>query len=442
MDKITAKFGGTSLADAAHFRRVREILAGNLARRFVVVSAPGKRSGQDVKITDLLYDCHQAARAGGDVASAFAPVEVRFREILAGLNLNLDLSEEFRATQWAMERGAGQAFCVSRGEYFSGRIMAALLGLPFIDPAQCVFFDEHGQFDGEAAQRTLQEKLQGLPGAVMPGFYGGMPDGAVATFARGGSDISGAILARASGSAVYENWTDVSGVLAADPRVVENPAPIGCMTYTEVRELAYLGATVLHEDAIYPAKVAGIPIHICNTMAPGDGGTWIIARQDGPAGDITGLAGRRGYSAIQVEKERSNTEVGYCRKILSCLEKNGVPFEHLATGIGSVSLVAPTALLDRHRQSLLADIQAAVHPDSLQILDNLAMIAVVGRGMAGRPQVAARLFSAVGEAGVNVRLIDQGTKELNIVLGVDEADYQRATNAIYNRFFAGKRKEN
>ena len=268
MDRITAKFGGTSLADAAHFRRVREILAGNLARRFVVVSAPGKRSGQDAKITDLLYDCHQAARAGGDVASAFAPVEVRFREILAGLNLNLDLSEEFRATQWAMERGAGQAFCVSRGEYFSGRIMAALLGLPFIDPAQCVFFDEHGQFDGEAAQRTLQEKLQGLPGAVMPGFYGGMPDGAVATFARGGSDISGAILARASGSAVYENWTDVSGVLAADPRVVENPAPIGCMTYTEVRELAYLGATVLHEDAIYPAKVAGIPIHICNTMAP------------------------------------------------------------------------------------------------------------------------------------------------------------------------------
>ena len=432
---ITAKFGGTSLADAAHFQMVRDILALNPERRFVVVSAPGKRSGEDTKITDLLYRCHREAREGGDVAAAFRPVEERFREIVAGLGLELDLTEEFHATLWAMERGAGQAFCASRGEYFSGRIMAALLGLPFIDPAQCVFFDEHGQFDGDAAQASLSAKLRELPGAVMPGFYGGMPDGAVATFSRGGSDISGAILARASGSAVYENWTDVSGVLAADPRVVPSAAPIGTMTYTEFRELAYLGATVLHEDAIYPAKMAGIPIHICNTMDPQAPGTWIVANSQEPAGAITGLAGRRGYSAIQVEKERSNSEVGYCRRILSCLERNGVPFEHLATGIGSVSLVAPTELLDQHRDTLLEDIRASVHPDSLQILDGLAMIAVVGRGMAGRPQVASRLFSAVGDAGVNVRLIDQGTKELNIVLGVDETDYQNAMNTIFQAFF-------
>lgn len=432
---ITAKFGGTSLADAAHFQMVRDILALNPERRFVVVSAPGKRSGDDVKVTDLLYRCHREAREGGDVAAAFRPVEERFREIVMGLGLELDLTEEFHATLWAMERGAGQAFCASRGEYFSGRIMAALLGLPFIDPAQCVFFDEHSQFDGDAAQASLSAKLQGLPGAVMPGFYGGMPDGAVATFSRGGSDISGAILARASRSSVYENWTDVSGVLAADPRVVPCAQPISTMTYTEVRELAYLGATVLHEDAIYPAKMAGIPIHICNTMDPQASGTWIVASAQEPAGAITGLAGRRGYSAIQVEKERSNSEVGYCRRILSCLERNGVPFEHLATGIGSVSLVAPTELLDRHRDTLLEDIRASVHPDSLQILDGLAMIAVVGRGMAGRPQVASRLFSAVGGAGVNIRLIDQGTKELNIVLGVDESEYQKAMNTIYRAFY-------
>lgn len=432
---ITAKFGGTSLADAAHFRMVRDILALDSDRRFVVVSAPGKRACDDVKITDLLYRCHQAARAGGDVAAAFAPVEARFREIVERLGLNLDLTEEFHATLWAMERGAGQAFCASRGEYFSGRIMAALLELPFVDPAQCVFFDEHGQFDGDAAQESLQEKLLGLSGAVMPGFYGGMPDGSVSTFSRGGSDISGAILARASGSRVYENWTDVSGVLAADPRVVQNPRPIRAMTYTEVRELAYLGATVLHEDAIYPAKQAGIPIHICNTMDPTAPGTWIRAQSREPAGAITGLAGRRGYSAIQVEKERSNSEVGYCRKILSCLEDNGVPFEHLATGIGSVSLVAQSEQLEAHRSKLLADIEAAVHPDSLQILDGLAMIAVVGRGMAGRSQVASQLFQAVGSAQVNIRLIDQGTKELNIVLGVDESDYDRAMNAIFTSFF-------
>ena len=435
---ITAKFGGTSLCDASHFQTVREILSRREDRRFVVVSAPGKRFGDDVKITDQLYRCHQEARQGGQVEAAFAPVATRFREIVAGLGLSLDLEEEFRATLWAMERGAGQAFCASRGEYFSARIMAALLDLPFLDPAQCTFFDQSGQFDGEAAQDTLAEKLRGLPGAVMPGFYGGMPDGAVATFSRGGSDISGAILARAAGSAVYENWTDVSGVLAADPRVIAAPPPIGTMTYVEVRELAYLGATVLHEAAIYPVKAAAFPIHICNTMEPEAPGTWIVAQAREPAGAITGLAGPRGYSASQGEKERSNSEVGYCRKILSCLERNGVPFEHLATGIGSVSLVAQTELLEPHRQQLLSDVEAAVHPDSLQICAGLSMIAVVGRGMAGQPHLASQLFAAVGEAGVNIRLIDQGTKELNIVLGVDDQDYETAMQAIFNSFFPKK----
>lgn len=432
---ITAKFGGTSLADSARFTMVKKILAMDEQRRFVVVSAPGKRFPEDMKITDQLYLCHEAARSGGDVASVFAPIAQRFREIIVGLDLKLDLEEEFSATLWAMKLGAGRDFCASRGEYFSGRIMSALLELPFIDPAQCVFFDAHGQFDGEAAQKTLSEKLKGLSGCVMPGFYGSRPNGAVTTFSRGGSDISGGILARASGSSVYENWTDVSGILTADPRVVSEPIPIAAMTYTEVRELAYLGATVLHEDAIYPAKMGNIPIHIRNTMSPEKEGTWIMSSSSQCAGAITGLAGRKGYSTIQVEKERSNSEVGYCRRILSCLEENGVPFEHMATGIGSVCLAAQTELLRPHQDTLLRDIQASVHPDTLQIADGLAMIAVVGRGMAGRPGVAGQLFSAVEKAGVNVRLIDQGTKELNIVLGVDEKDYEAAMNAIYGSFF-------
>ncbi len=434
---ITVKFGGTSLADARQFRKAKAILEQNPSRAFVVVSAPGSRGPGDEKVTDLLLRCHQAARDGLDVAGAFAPVAERFRSILRDLGLSLDLEEEFRSAVWAMERGAGAAFCASRGEYFSGRIMAALLDRPFVDPAQCVFFDQTGRFDGERAQATLSARLRSLTAAVMPGFYGGLPDGTVAIFSRGGSDISGSVMARASGSSVYENWTDVPGVLAADPRVVPGAAPIDAITYAEVRELAYLGATVLHEDAIYPAKAGGIPIHIRSTDDPEAPGTWIVAQAGNPAGAVTGLAGRAGYSAIQIEKEGTNGEVGYCRRILSVLERNGIPFEHLATGIGSVSLVAPTALIRRQRTALLADIRAAVCPDVLQIEDGLAMIAVVGRGMAGRPAVAGQLLAAVGQAGVNVRLIDQGTKELNIVLGVEERDYRKTMEVIYRTFFPG-----
>lgn len=434
---ITVKFGGTSLADARQFRKAKAILEQNPSRAFVVVSAPGSRGPGDEKVTDLLLRCHQAARDGLDVAGAFAPVAERFRSILRDLGLSLDLEEEFRSAVWAMERGAGAAFCASRGEYFSGRIMAALLDRPFVDPAQCVFFDQTGRFDGERAQATLSARLRSLTAAVMPGFYGGLPDGTVAIFSRGGSDISGSVMARASGSSVYENWTDVPGVLAADPRVVPGAAPIDAITYAEVRELAYLGATVLHEDAIYPAKAGGIPIHIRSTDDPEAPGTWIVAQAGSPAGAVTGLAGRAGYSAIQIEKEGTNGEVGYCRRILSVLERNGIPFEHLATGIGSVSLVAPTALIRRQRTALLADIRAAVCPDVLQIEDGLAMIAVVGRGMAGRPAVAGQLLAAVGQAGINVRLIDQGTKELNIVLGVEERDYRKTMEVIYRTFFPG-----
>ena len=435
MDKITAKFGGTSLADAAHFRRVRAILAGNPGRRFVVVSAPGKRSGQDAKITDLLYDCHQAARAGGDVASAFAPVEVRFREILAGLNLNLDLSEEFRATQWAMERGAGQAFCVSRGENISGRIMAALLGLPFIDPAQCVFFDEHGQFDGEAAQRTLQEKLQGLPGAVMPGFYGGMPDGAVATFARGGSDISGAILARASGSAVYENWTDGSGVLAADPRVVENPVTISTITYREMRELSYMGATVLHEDAIFPLRQEGIPINVRNTNRPQDPGTMIVESTcNKPKYTITGIGGKKGFASITIEKAMMNSEIGFGRKVLQVFEENGLSFEHTPSGIDTFTVYVHQAEFEEKEQQVIAGLHRAVQPDLIELESDLALIAVVGRGMRRTRGTAGRIFAALAHAHVNVKMIDQGSSELNIIIGVENRDFETAIRAIYDIF--------
>ncbi|MCD7859785.1 MAG: aspartate kinase [Firmicutes bacterium] len=432
---ITAKFGGTSLCDAQQFRAVQRIIESDARRRFIVVSAPGKRSEDDVKITDLLIACYNAAREGGDVAAAFRPVRARFEEIIAQLSLSLDLSQEFTATVWAMESGVGSAFCLSRGEYFSARIMAALLGRPFVDPVHFVFFNGQGAFDPEIAEHSLGERLRELDCAVLPGFYGAMPDGTVHTFARGGSDISGAIVARASGSEIYENWTDVPGVLAADPRIVPNPRLVDVMTYDEVRELSYLGANVLHPDAILPAKRAGIPIHIRNTMDPDSPGTWIVEKTDRPGSLITSVAGRRGYSSIQVEKDTANAEVGYCRKILSCLEKHGISFEHLATGIGSTAVIVPTQEVRASAEALKRSIESTVHPDSLEITDGLAMITVVGREMVGKAKAAVRLFDAISGAGIPVRLIDQGTRELNIVVGVDEQYFSAGMNAVYQAFF-------
>lgn len=424
---ITCKFGGTSLADAANIRRVAEIIRANPERRFFIVSAPGKRFRDDVKITDHLYRFH----ASGDPAD-FAPIEQRFEEIMRELGVTLDLSADYAEMKNEPHNADYMASC---GEYLSARIMAAYLGWPFVDTEFCIFFDDKGRLDLRRTERALRQKLGSLPCAVLPGYYGAMPDGQVHTFSRGGSDISGALVARAMHADVYENWTDVDGMLTADPRIVPEATTIPAITYEELEEMAYQGATVLHEDAVRPVWDAGIPIHICNTFRPESGGTWIRSEVTTTDRPITGIAGRRGYSTLLIVKEKMNSMVGYVRRILSCLEKHGVAFEHMATGLGSFCLMVPTAALDACREALLEEIRQSCAPDELRVSDGLAMIAVVGCGMIDRPGIAGRLFAALGEIHVNVRVIDMGSSEMNIVIGVSEEAYEASIRAIYQRFF-------
>lgn len=424
---IVAKFGGTSLADAARFHHVAELIRADTRRRYVVVSAPGKRFPEDIKITDLLYHFQQTKQP-----EDFLPIEERFRQIVRELGIDLDLTADFAEMKLKPHNADYMASC---GEYLSARIMAAYLGWEFVDAETCVFFDENGQLDSIKTQHALFQKLRNLPHAVLPGYYGAMPNGEIHTFSRGGSDISGALVASAMDAEVYENWTDVDGMLVTDPRIVPHAATITSITYRELRELAYRGATVLHEDSVLPVRRSGIPIHICNTFHPEAPGSWIVSQSTQAPAPITGIAGRKNYSTIQIEREKTNSMVGYVRRILSCLENRGIPFEHLATGLGSVCLVVPTGSIADCREQLQEDITRAVHPDSIQIQDNLAMIAVVGRGMVNRFGICARLFAAAAEAGVSIRVIDQGSAEMNIVIGVDEPDYEKIVRAIHRAFF-------
>lgn len=424
---IVAKFGGTSLASAERFCHAANLIRQDPNRRYVVVSAPGKRDDSDIKITDQLLRYSET----GDDAD-IGCVEARFREIAEELEIGLDISKEFDEIRHASH---GREYLASRGEYFSAKLMAAFLGWPFVDAAECVFFNEYGQVDLIKTQHALFEALRKLPHAVIPGFYGGMPDGEIHTFARGGSDITGALVAGAMDAQIYENWTDVDGMLVTDPRIVPQAAPLHAITYRELRELAYRGASVLHEDSVVPVRRSGIPIHICNTFRPQAPGSWIVKEAKETPAPITGIAGRRNYSTIQIERENTNSMVGYVRRILSCLEQLGIPFEHLATGLGSVCLVVPTQALEAHRAQLQEAIFQAIHPDSLVISDGLAMIAVVGRGMVGRPDVRARVFDALRSAGISARVIDQGATEMNVVIGVDEDRYEDAVRAIHKEFF-------
>lgn len=424
---IVAKFGGTSLATAERFCHAANLIRQDPNRRYVVVSAPGKRDDSDIKITDQLLRYSET----GDDAD-IGCVEARFREIAEELEIGLDISKEFDEIRHASH---GREYLASRGEYFSAKLMAAFLGWPFVDAAECVFFNEYGQVDLIKTQHALFEALRKLPHAVIPGFYGVMPDGEIHTFARGGSDITGALVAGAMDAQIYENWTDVDGMLVTDPRIVPQAAPLHAITYRELRELAYRGASVLHEDSVVPVRRSGIPIHICNTFRPQAPGSWIVKEAKETPAPITGIAGRRNYSTIQIERENTNSMVGYVRRILSCLEQLGIPFEHLATGLGSVCLVVPTQALEAHRAQLQEAIFQAIHPDSLVISDGLAMIAVVGRGMVGRPDVRARVFDALRSANISARVIDQGATEMNVVIGVDEERYEDAVRAIHKEFF-------
>lgn len=424
---IVAKFGGTSLADARNMAHAAKLLQQNPNRRYVVVSAPGKRHPGDIKITDLLYR-FQKSRNLAD----FSAIEARFLEIVKELGINLDLSADFMEMKSQPHNADYMASC---GEYLSAKIMAAYLNWPFVDAETCVYFDEEGKLDTRKTQQAIFQKLKNLPHAVLPGFYGVMPDGEIHTFSRGGSDITGALVASAMDAEVYENWTDVDGMLVTDPRIVSNASPIHTITYDELRELAYRGATVLHEESVAPVRKSHIPIHICNTFHPEADGSWIVAEAaDNPA-PVTGIAGKKGYSTVQIIREEAIHAVGYIRKILSCLEHLNISVTQLATGMGSVSLVVPTESIEACREALQDKIMIAVHPDDIRIMDGLAMIAVVGRGMVGKPEVRQKIFTALAEESINIRVIDQASMEMSVLVGVDNDNFERAITTLHKTFF-------
>ena len=428
------KFGGSSLADPEHFIKVRDIVKSEPERRYVVASAPGKRSSDDIKVTDMLYDCYKLVSKKQNIDEAFSLIENRYNQIIKDLGLDFSLDEEFQRIKMSIVHHAGSDYVASRGEYLNSMILAKYLGYDFIDAETGIFFDESGKFDAENTYATLSNILSEHTHAVIPGFYGVMPNGTIKTFSRGGSDITGSIVARATDADIYENWTDVSGMLMADPRCVENPKVIETITYKELRELSYMGATVMHEDAIFPVREACIPINIRNTNSPEDNGTMIVPASKEIKRVITGIAGKKGFSTISIEKDMMGSELGFGRKVLEILEKHGVSFEHIPSGVDTMSVIVSTDAIDKIRDEITANIFKVVKADSVVIEDGLALIAVVGRGMVKAKGTAARVFSSIYNAGINIKMIDQGSSELNIIIGVDECDYQATLNAIYNEF--------
>lgn len=436
MSLKVVKFGGSSLADAAHFVQVASIIKSDPERKFVIPSAPGKRFSDDIKVTDLLYTCYEEVKAGKDISKTYNKIVERYNSIIKDLGLEFDLSGEFEYIKNALMHRAGRDFAASRGEYLNGLILAKYIGYDFIDAENVIFFNDNGSFDEEKTDEALRKELKLHEHAVIPGFYGCMPNGTIKTFSRGGSDVTGSIVSRAAGADLYENWTDVSGFMMADPRIIDNPCIIDTITYRELRELSYMGATVLHEDAIFPVRHAGIPINIKNTNAPQDRGTMIVDHSSDYDSEriITGIAGKHGFSVITVIKDMMNSEVGFGRKVLEVLEDNNVSFEHLPSGIDTMSVIVSTAALEDRREKIVNQLTRVTKADSVTIDDDLALIAVVGRGMVKARGVAARVFSAISKAGINIRMIDQGSCELNIIIGVEEGDFKVALNAIYNEF--------
>ncbi len=431
------KFGGSSLADAEHFRMVERIILEEPERRYVVPSAPGKRFSSDTKVTDMLYECYQIASQGDNIDASFAKIVDRYNSIIEGLGIELDLSKEFESIKTSFALHAGRDYAASRGEYLNGLILAKLLGFDFIDAAKVVRFAEDGTFDDETTDKILNAELDRHYRAVIPGFYGSMPNGTIKTFSRGGSDITGSIVARAARATIYENWTDVSGYLMTDPRIVDSPCGINNITYHEMRELSYMGAGVLHEDSIFPVRAAKIPINIRNTNDPSVKGTMIVPNgTDIPdeAHIITGIAGRKGFTILNIEKAHMNSEIGFGRRVLSAIESEGITFEHLPSGIDTMSVVLSGEISVDQKNRILNNICATCLPEYIGFEGGLALIAVVGRGMVHNKGTAAKVFSAVADANINIRMIDQGSSEINIILGVDEKDFETALRAIYDKF--------
>lgn len=433
--KKVVKFGGSSLASAEQFEKVGNIVRADASRIYVVPSAPGKRNSKDTKVTDMLYGCYALAEAEEDFSKELKAIKARYDEIISGLKLDMTLDEEFKVIEKDFKAKAGSDYAASRGEFLNGKIMANYLGYTFIDSAEVIKFDEEGNFNAELTNEILGRALSKTDNAVVPGFYGSLPDGKVKTFSRGGSDITGSIVARAARVDIYENWTDVSGFLIADPRLIDSPVGIDTITYKELRELSYMGAGVLHEDAIFPVRIEGIPINIKNTNAPEDNGTWIVESTCQKSKYIiTGIAGKKGFCSVTVEKDQMNSEIGFGRKVLEVFEDNGISFEHMPSGIDTLTVfVHQDEFMDKEQQ-VVSGIHRATKPDTIEIEADLALIAVVGRGMKSTRGTAGRIFAALAHANVNVKMIDQGSSELNIIIGVTNNDFETAIKAIYDIF--------
>ena len=429
------KFGGSSLASSQQFKKVGEIIHAEESRKYIVPSAPGKRFSDDIKVTDMLYECYTAAVKGKDYKPLLENIKKRYYDIINELGLDLSLEKEFSIMESGFVGKAGRDYAASRGEYLNGIVLANYLGFEFIDAAEVIFFDDNSNFDADKTNEILSERLSKVAYAVIPGFYGSMPNDTIKTFSRGGSDVTGSIVAKAVKADLYENWTDVSGVLVTDPRIIDNPKVINTITYKELRELSYMGASVLHEDAIFPVRKEGIPINIKNTNAPSDPGTMIVESTSmKPEYTITGIAGKRGFTVVTIEKDMMNSELGFGRRVLEEFEKNGVSFEHMPSGIDTMSVVVHQAEFGKKEQEILAGIHRNTHPDSIEIESDIALIAVVGRGMKATRGTAGRIFSALAHAHVNVKMIDQGSSELNIIVGVEDSDFEKAIQAIYDIF--------
>ena len=439
MQLKVVKFGGSSLSDTEHFKRVASIIKEDPARRYVVASAPGKRTDTDEKVTDMLYTCYNMIRSREDITDYYQKIVDRYTDIICGLGLDFDIMGELEYIKNAMMARSGRDFAASRGEYLNSLILAKYLGFDFIDAENVIFFKDNGEFDEEKTNEAMKNELKCHERAVIPGFYGSMPNGTIKTFARGGSDITGSIVARAACADLYENWTDVSGFLMADPRIVNSPLPISTVTYRELRELSYMGAGVLHEDSIFPVQKEGIAINIRNTNHPEDAGTLIVPNSHTHKSKqvITGVAGKKGFSVINIEKNRMGAEFGFAARVFRCLDSYAIHTEHLASGIDTMSHIVSTSELNNKLDDLIPELHRVTDADNITIDTGLALIAVVGRGMRESKGTAARIFSAISGAGVNVRMIDQGSSELCIVIAVYESDYERAVKAIYNEFVNG-----
>ena len=430
------KFGGSSVADAGQLRKIRGIIEADPDRRYVVVSAPGKRSSSDSKVTDLLFMLKAQADNNIPWESLLGVIRDRYTSIADELGIKTDLDERFEEIRTKLREGCSEAYVVSRGEYLSAALISAYLGYDFVDTQSLIRFDQKGRLLTEETNVRLKEELAKHERAVLPGFYGGYEDSVdVCLFSRGGSDVTGSLVARAADADIYENWTDVSGMLMADPRIVKDPAPIERISYIELRELSYMGASVLHEEAVFPARMSDIPINIRNTNAPEDPGTVITNSGDAEDGKvISGIAGKPDFTVISIYKNMMNREIGYVRRALTVIEEAGIPFDHIPTGIDSLSMVIETSALEDKLNDVLDELKLRLKPDEISVEENIALIAVVGRKMSRTPGVAARICSALAQNGINIRMLNQGTGEINVIVGVEGADFEKAIRAIYAEF--------